>query len=39
MAAVGFILFGYVALIATWGWPGAVAAALHLAVMLGALRR
>ncbi len=39
MAAIAFILFGYVALIVTFGWPGVVAVVLHLAVMLGALRR
>jgi len=39
MLSTIFIVGGYVALIATAGWPGVVAAAIHIAVMLAAVKR
>jgi hypothetical protein len=34
-----FIVAGYVALVALWGWPGLLAAAAHIGVLLLTVRR
>ena len=33
------IVAGYAALVATWGWPGLLAAAAHIGVLLLTVRR
>jgi hypothetical protein len=37
--ATAAIVGGYVALVAIWGWPGLVAAAVHIAVLVLAVPR
>ncbi len=39
MAATVLIVAGYVALIVAFGWPGIIAAGIHIGVMLLALPR
>lgn len=39
MIAGWFIIAGYVLLIAMMGWPGVLAAGLHLGILLVCLRR